>query len=560
VNRVWVRLPEGKIYPFTWTNDNADADAGLDWTLNANWLGGIVAQPDATSTVRFFTEQTMSGGTVSILNNLGGQVFNRLELDGTASSANDTSVTIGGEGLSIQGVNPAIALEAMTSAHDLSYQLELPLALSTQTLISGDGNAGFHISGNISGSGGLTKDGNSSLTLSGDNSFDGGLLLRNGLLISTGIPNALGAGEVIIGGSGSLGATLLTTESLSNSLVIHAPDSGSVVIGANSADADINLSGAISLNGDVTLRTFENTDDEIIKASVTLSGGMTGTGNLLLDNTGHAANEFNINTASLNHEGGIALQGTATGHTTIGVDIGSNVTGITQNSATSMMILNGQNFYHGDTTVNAGTLRISQAVAPDNANTGNDASTVSIAETGATLDLAYQGTDKVQRLMIGSIALTDGVYGKLGSTEPIIGIPQITGDGTLTVQQSHVKFSSWIAGNFAQGTVEMGEPHDDDDNDGIPNLIEFALAGLDPTVSDSLPMTITNGVFSFAKRTDVAGITYAIEQSTDLGVSDPWSEVSGTSYVNGPDAISYAPVSGVADKTFIRLKITMDPQ
>ncbi|MEY5019569.1 MAG: hypothetical protein RLZ22_657 [Verrucomicrobiota bacterium] len=557
INRVWVRLPEGKAYPFTWNNSTSNAT--LDWSMNANWLGGIVAQPDATSTVRFFTDQTMSGGTVSISNNLSGQVFNRLELDGTASSAGDTSVTIGGEGLSVEGTNPSIALQAMTSAYDLSYQLDLPLSLSTQTLVNGNGDGNFHISGNISGSGGLTKDGNATLTLSGDNSFSGGLVIRNGTLISTGIANALGVGEITMGGSGSLGATLLTTTSHPNSLVVQAPDSGSVVIAANSDDADITLSGPITLNGDLTLRTFNNSASALVKASMGISGGTSGTGNLLLDNTGLAANEFNLNTVALNHTGGLALQGTATGNTTIGVDIGSNVTDITQDSATSMMILNGQNSYHGDTTVNSGTLRISQAITPNNANPNNDASTVSLAQTGATLNLTYQGTDKVERLVIGSVEMADGVYGKLGSGAPVIGIAQITGDGTLTVSQLS-RFSTWITGNFAGGTVVSQGPLDDHDNDGIPNLVEFAIAGLDPTVPDSLSNTINNGTFSFAKRVEVTGITYAIEESTDLGVNDDWSEVSGDTYINGAEVISYAPVMSNADKKFVRLKVIMDLQ
>ncbi len=155
--------------------------------------------------------------------------------------------------------------------------------------------------------------------------------------------------------------------------------------------------------------------------------------------------------------------------------------------------------------------------------------------------------------------MADGVYGKSGSTAPVIGIPQITGDGTLTVR-GLARFSSWIAGNFAKGAVAMRGPQDDDDKDGIPNLIEYALAGLDPTVPDTVPKTITNGVFSFAKRADVAGLSYAIEESIDLGANDAWSEVSGTSYVNGPEAISYTPTPSAADKTFVRLKITMDPE
>lgn len=73
------------------------------------------------------------------------------------------------------------------------------------------------------------------------------------------------------------------------------------------------------------------------------------------------------------------------------------------------------------------------------------------------------------------------------------------------------------------------------------------------------PTPSPTGIYSFAKRSDVTGISYAIEESTDLGVNDSWNEVSGESYINGAEVISYAPFSGNTDKTFVRLKVTMDP-
>jgi autotransporter-associated beta strand protein len=556
VNRVWVRLPEGKAHPFTWTN--ATSGTSINWAPNANWLGGIVAQPDPTSTVRFFTDQTLAGGTVSISNNVGSQVFNRVELDGNASPSAATTITLTGQALSLQGNTPEIALHANIAAYGLSYDLQLPLTLSTQTLLSGDGDANFRISGIISGTGGLIKTGASTLILTGSNTFSGGVTIQNGTMESRTTQTTLGSGTVTMGGSDSNGVTYLTGQDNSNRFVINAPDSGNIVIGTNGGANGFTLSGGITLNNDLTLQTFDNVISGSTVASVGITGGVTGTGNLLLKNLGTAANTITVSGSNVNHTGSLTLEGTASGTTTIASNIGSNVTDITQNSLTSLMILNGQNSYHGDTTVNAGTLRISQAVAPNNANPSNDASTVSIAQTGATLNLTYQGTDKVDQLLIGYVRKANGVYGKIGSTAPVIGISQITGDGTLTVSEIP-QFSSWIAGTFANGVVANQGPLDDDDNDGIPNLIEFALGGLDPTVSNASTSTIANGVFSFAKRADVAGITYAIEESTDLGVSDAWQEVSGESYINGAEIISYAPSPGAADKNFVRLKISMNP-
>ena len=167
---------------------------------------------------------------------------------------------------------------------------------------------------------------------------------------------------VAIGGAGSSGASLITGRVLSNAITVNAPDSGSAVIGANGNGSGFILSGPVTLNGDLTLQTFDNpvpTPPATTRAQAILTGGVTGTGNLLLNNLGLATNIITLNTTDINHTGTITLQGTATGDTTISANIGSNVTGIIQNSATSIMILNGAKTYACNLTVNAGMVTIS---------------------------------------------------------------------------------------------------------------------------------------------------------------------------------------------------------
>jgi autotransporter-associated beta strand protein len=218
------------------------------------------------------------------------------------------------------------------------------------------------------------------------------------------------------------------------------------------------------------------------------------------------------------------------------------------------LTLSGANSYGGNTTVTSGTLTLSHALDPLNANTGNDASTVTIADTGATLDLTYAGTDKVAKLFIGTTQQAAGVYGKLGSSSPVIGITQITGDGTLTVGGG---YSSWITGTFANGTVPMGKqgPNDDPDNDGISNLVEYAIASQDPTVGNPTISTFAANTLSFAKRADASGLTYLIQKSTDLGLSDAWAEVTGGSYLNNPTTISFALTPSTPPMNYLRLQV-----
>jgi autotransporter-associated beta strand protein len=382
------------------------------------------------------TEVTVNNGASFFLNATG-TYAQSITLNSGANLVQRQAATLSGTvALPTSGTaifnNDTLATQAFTIANAQT------LGGSLNIQVGGSGTVApgaITLSGILSGpSGSLVKSGTGRLILRGANTFGGGVTIRNGTLESQATTTTLGSGTVTMGGTNSTGVTYLTGQNNSNPFVINAPASGDIVIGANGAGSGFTMSGGVSLNGNLTLQTFENVISGSTKASSNITGGVTGTGNLLLNNLGLAANVINISGSSVNHTGTITLSGTAaTGDTTISAPIGSNVTGITQSSTTSRLVLSGTNTYAGNTTVNAGTLRITQAPNPLNANTGNDASTITIAATGATLDLAYTGTDKVDKLFIGATQQADGVYGKLSSTLPVIGIAQIIGDGTLTV-------------------------------------------------------------------------------------------------------------------------------
>lgn len=445
--------------------------------------------------------------------------------------------------------------DQVTAAFTLSTPTALTGALTVQ-VGGGVGAPGIAtLTGILSGSGGsLVKTGAGTLALTGANTFVGGVTIKNGTLESRTTTTTLGTNTVTMGGAGSTGASYVTGQNNSNPFVINTPDSGLVVIGANGAGSGFIMSGQVTLNGNLIMQTFDNTISGATKAVTVFTGGITGAGNLLLDNLGLAANTTSITTTAVNHTGSITVQGSATGDTLISASIGSNVTGITQNSATSRLDLSGANTYAGNLTVNAGIVRIS-----NNSNTGNDVSTVTLAASGATLNLTYVGTDTVDELYIGSTQQANGVYGKVGSALPVIGISQITGDGTLTVSSGPAGYSSWITGigTFANGTVPALEQgaNDDPDNDGISNLLEYAIAGQDPTVANAAVGTFATNVLSYTKRTGTNGLTYAIQKSTDLGTTDPWIEVTGGSYVNDATTISFTLTPGTPAKNFLRLKV-----
>ncbi len=220
-------------------------------------------------------------------------------------------------------------------------------------------------------------------------------------------------------------------------------------------------------------------------------------------------------------------------------------------SGTGTQTFTGPLRYDGHTTVNGGTLSLSSV------NPNNEFATVTIAETGATLNLTFAGPDTVDKLFIGGTQKQAGVYGATGSGAQFE-ISQITGTGTLSVFSSPMGFSSWITGTFANGTIPLADrdANDDFDKDGIANLVEYAIAGQDPTVPATSIGSLTANTLSFTKRTGTSGLTYSIQESTDLGTTDNWTEVPpGPSYTNNATTISSILTPGTPMRNFLRLQV-----
>lgn len=101
-----------------------------------------------------------------------------------------------------------------------------------------------------------------------------------------------------------------------------------------------------------------------------------------------------------------------------------------------------------------------------------------------------------------------------------------------------------------------GGPNDDDDHDGISNLVEYALDGLNPTQPNASPGTYSSNILSFNKRALAntnGDAIYSIETSTDLGVSDSWDATTST---QDADSIE-ATISNTTPKNFARLRVNL---
>jgi hypothetical protein len=90
--------------------------------------------------------------------------------------------------------------------------------------------------------------------------------------------------------------------------------------------------------------------------------------------------------------------------------------------------------------------------------------------------------------------------------------------------------------------------------------LEYAIAGEEPTVPNPTIGSFDGETLSFTKRGDASGLTYAIEESTDLGIGDDWNEVThnppSNPYINNGTTISYTLTPGTPAENFLRLQVT----
>ena len=294
-------------------------------------------------------------------------------------------------------------------------------------------------------------------------------------------------------------------------------------------------------------------------------------------------------TANLNRA--FTLGGTNTGDNLIAATIvnpsGTGKLSLTKAGA-GKWILSGANTYTGNTTISGGTLSLGAAsVLPD-------ASPVSIGS--GTLSAATAGTDAAGTLAItgaatiklasgakiefadsngtwsGTLNLSGFVSGsslKFGTTNAGLSVSQLgqisaagfTGfaldaSGFLTATSSGSNFTSW-ANDPLKGNIP-GEPATGDfDNDGITNIVEYAL-GKNPRVSSQPAGVLSGNAITFTKGADAIAngdVSWIIETSQTLAAAS-WSPAV-TQPAGDPSAtISHTFTPGTPAKNFARLKVT----
>ena len=539
-----------------------------------------------------------------------------------ADTLADTAGTTGGElGIQKLGTN-TLVLTAANSHTGLTTVSGGVLQVSNSGAFGGTAT-GTVVNGSVNGIAGTNLDLNGvsigsgeSLTLaSGSLAGDSRTTLRTvGTTINTWAGTVLLTGSKTVQFSANTGGQLeisgpVTHSGFTGPVTLRGGGTGTLSGGVSLGSAtNITFNEATSVwNINTTGNTWGNTNlfrgtlvlganDALPTATLLNLGGTGGSGTLKLNGRSQTVAGLTTSVTTTDNKviNGSATAGSLTVNNSTantfagtlgGPGTDENKFSLTK-SGSGTLTLSGTCSYSGDTTVTEGTLTL-----PTN-NTGNDVSTVSVAATGATLDLNFSGTDTVGALVIGGIPKAAGVYEAVGNPGLGTEIPQITGTGTLTVGLSSTPYDTWAAGKgLTAGNKAKGL---DPDNDGRDNLAEFAFNGDplsgadngkvfvltedsdaagDPSAAKELILTVAvragtpafTGTPSPSANFAADGITYTIEGSLDLGsflapvVAVPTAVVTGLP-VAGPGyeyrSFSLGGSDGLGGKGFLRAEVT----
>ncbi|MDG1357798.1 MAG: autotransporter-associated beta strand repeat-containing protein, partial [Akkermansiaceae bacterium] len=319
-------------------------------------------------------------------------------------------------------------------------------------LTTGDAtNSGF--SGNISGTGGLTKQGTSTMELTGSNTYTGVTTVNAGTLrmVNSSAGDAIYAATVQQSYVVDNGATL----EFSRSLVNGAEDGTKTI-------KKFNLSGAGTFKkaGDAELRAFSDSTINMssgalfhVNAGIFTVGGNNNaadwSGNLsdlqvdsgaTLDGTGGAIRGNALDGAgSVLINGGLTVGADNGGGTFSGViadsTLGSTDTYNLTKEGSGTQTLSGANTYSGDTTISGGTLEIS-----GNGSLGSGTYAGAIANSGI-----FKQNSTVDQTLSGVISGTGSLVKDNSGTLTLTGSNTYAGD--TTVNAGTLRMVNSAAGN-----------------------------------------------------------------------------------------------------------------
>lgn len=459
------------VFTYTPTNNGAGPD---NWSTSTNFS----PQPPVSSTA---TEVTFVGNNATVLasgltststNNLGDFLLNIFDLQGTGPAAGGTTATININStagslldFTANGATlPVVNLNAMAGGAGLIYNVNSTIALTGNTTFQGNGTAAFNFGGVISGGGSLTKTGASAITLTGANTFSGGTVVGGGT-VNVGSTTALGTGTLTMAGGTVAATAAATSTNLSTTGTAINFTSGVYAFDANTPvpaiSANLNLTGASGgnivktanagnpiISGNLGLggaaRTFALADTGGDAApELTLSGGVSGAGSVVLDNTLNGTSTQEFGTLFLSNSGNTYTGGTAINVGRLAVfDSGSLGTGAVTVGSRGTLAFGGAGQTTSGTVTLANNITFAHTV---NGSYGQDALQVNSNAAVLTGTVALAANTQFNIGGGSSLEVYNPVTGNFALTK--------TGDGTLifTGNQAYTGGTT-----LTGGTLQLG--------------------------------------------------------------------------------------------------------
>jgi fibronectin-binding autotransporter adhesin len=339
---------------------------GVDsnWSTAENWGAGGSPLTDLSATIVFDASKAVRKASV---NNVGNVSVNAIQFLGggftLSSSLANSKINVGAGGLSSDNAlvlsAPLINLITLnTISSDLVFD-------AVRTISVPRAGQGLELSGVLSGAGGLTKTGVGPLTLSGSkvNTYAGTTTVSAGNL-RLNKPGSDGA----VPGDLTIGSTSITATSAVVSL------SASAQI-ANRGTVRINGRGTLNLNDNLeSIGALNMTGGTILlgtSGALTLIGDVTATSTTVQQISGNVVS--NVPVSALISGGGSASLAMVTPTQTFTVNdgpatddliLGATATGFNLVKAgAGQMVLGVANTYPGQTSINAGVLKVTNAAA-----------------------------------------------------------------------------------------------------------------------------------------------------------------------------------------------------
>jgi autotransporter-associated beta strand protein len=506
----------------------------------------------------------LTGGSADILAT--GIVVGR-HIAGSNNGAASTFTVSNG---TVEAVNLVVSekVNGGTPANNATVTQQGTAAVNIDSIILGQTGTGAAATGQV---------------LQGNYILDGGTLTTAGINGFAQVETAPAAGTVSAGGDL---AVTLTSADLGAPVVVNvAVNSGDIPTGGGGNDWTVKVANALNANSSVFAKFVASRANNAIILTRRTAGTADATLNLAIAN-GSAAGITEVTTStdtvtSRNSSTGIVRNLILRGGTLInkaGADL--TISGVTMLAAgTTTTVVDSTS---GQKVVLAADATYAARIHSFNGTSGaltvdgdldlTASPAFSIFDDAPTDATALPGGSKLVLIDYQDGSLTGTFNGLADGATVSVTKGTVTNDFildyddpayggkavTLTVPASGDNYATWATDNGISG-----EPFDEDfDNDGVSNGVEYAL-GLNPTVSSVPAGVVSNGglTITYVKGADAKAngdVTWSIETSTDLGVTDDWT-VNTTLVTETVDQISITFASGTPVRNFARLKVVKNP-